>query len=484
MSLKKKAVGGVKWTAVSAITAALTQLLLISILARLLSKSDFGLIAISSFIIGFTQIFLDMGISNAIIHKQDVTENQLNSLYWLNILSGVLIFLILFSFSGFVAYVYDEPILRNIVNLSALSFLIQPIGAQFDVLLRKELKFKSLAIRDILSKIVILLSGSAFGFLGYGVYSLVYSNIIGIVISTLLVLIIGLKEHKPRFHFSYSDVQPFLSFGMFQMGEKVMNYFNSQIDNIIIGKFLGMDALGTYNIAKNLVMRPAQIINPIITKVTFPVMAKIQSDIPKLRGVYLKSLRLMSSVNFPIFMFMTFFSNEIVDVMFGDKWKQAGPVLAILAFYSLVRSTGNPVGSLQLARGRADWGFYWNLVLLIFVPVTIYVGSGYGVLGVCYAFLLLQLLLFPIGWKFMIVRLCEANFKEYLVAFAIPFGTAVAAAMLTYGICYYIDLVSLYKLLIAAVIFCALFAAINLKFNHEIIAEVKYVINMKGKGSD
>lgn len=479
MSLKTKAVGGVKWTAVSALTASISQLLLIAILARLLDKIDFGLIAISSFIIGFTQIFLDMGISNAIIHKQDVSNDQLNSLYWLNIFSGIIIFFVVFLTSGFIAKVYNEPKLQNIVNLTSTTFLIQPIGAQFDVLLRKELKFKSLAIRDVISKIIILLSGCVFGYLGFGVYSLVYSNIIGLSVSTILVFFIGIKVHKPKFHFVYSDIKPFLSFGVFQMGEKVMNYFNSQADNIIIGKFLGMEVLGTYNIAKNLVMRPAQIINPIITKVSFPVMAKVQNDIPKLKHIYLKSLRLMSSVNFPIFIFMSFFARDIVLTMFGNKWQDAISVLSILSIYSLIRSTGNPVGSLQLARGKADWGFYWNSILLIFVPLTIYVGSFWGVVGVCYAFLILQVILFPIGWKFMINRLCQANFGEYLLCFLRPLAIALVAASTSYFICLYFNIGSFYKVLIGLAIFGLLWIFLNFIKNKEFIEEVRFLI--KGK---
>lgn len=429
MSLKEKAAGGVKWTAISAVTSTICQLALIAILARFLSKKDFGLMAIATFVIGFSQMFIDMGISNAIIYKKEVTHKQLSSLYWLNIISGCLIFLIMFLLAPYIATFYEEPKLKNVINIVALTFLIQPFGMQFAVLLQKDLDFKSLAIRDVGSKVLTLIVGSLLGYLGFGVFALAISNLVGVAVATFLLLVVGLKMHRPGFYFKYSEIKEFVSFGLFQMGEKIMNYFNSQIDSVIIGKFLGMEVLGTYNIAKNLVMRPPQIINPIITKVSFPVMAKIQHDIVKLKTIYLKTLNLMSSVNFPVFLFMAAFADPIVRLLFGDQWSEAIIVLQILSIYSLIRSTVNPVGSLQLAKGRADLGFYWNLILLLFVPLSIYAGSFWGVKGVCYAFLLLQIILSVPVWRFMIRPLCNATMLEYYQAFGKPGLIALLAVV-------------------------------------------------------
>ena len=135
MSLKAKAIGGAKWTSVSAVISAVVQLLQVAILAHFLDKKDFGLMALAVFVIGISQIFMDMGISNAIIYKKDVTHEQLSTMYWLNVSMGVLIYLLLFLLAPLVAAFYHEPKLVGVLNWIALTFVIQPFGQQFETLL-------------------------------------------------------------------------------------------------------------------------------------------------------------------------------------------------------------------------------------------------------------------------------------------------------------------------------------------------------------
>ncbi len=176
--------------------------------------------------------------------------------------------------------------------------MIQPFGQQFMVLWQKELRFKEIARIDIINKFITLIVTVWFAYAGYGVYSLVYGAIAGSIVQTAQFIELGFKKHKPRLIFKLSDIKEFLNFGAYQMGERTINYFNYQLDTILIGKLLGMEALGIYNIAKSLIMKPAMVFNPIITKVTFPAMAKIQDDIVRLKEVYLKTINYLSSVNF------------------------------------------------------------------------------------------------------------------------------------------------------------------------------------------
>ncbi|MGH2623948.1 MAG: oligosaccharide flippase family protein, partial [Sphingobacterium sp.] len=128
------------------------------------------------------------------------------------------------------------------------------------------------------------------------VYALVYSNLISSIISTILLLIFGLNRHKPKLIFSIKSLKGkgFFEFGLYQMGEKMLNYFSGNFDTLIIGKVLGMNALGLYNIAKTLSLKPYQILNPIITKVAFPLFAKVQDDVILLKRAYLKIVNLLS----------------------------------------------------------------------------------------------------------------------------------------------------------------------------------------------
>ena len=413
MNLKSKTISGVKWTTFSSVILALLQILQLVILARLLDPSIFGLMAITSVVIGFAQAFLDMGISNAIIHKQEVSHTQLSTLYWLNILSGVVLFIIVSLCAPLVALFYQEAELTNIIILVAMTFLIQPFGQQFVVLWQKELRFNDIAKVDVITKLLSLLVSVIFAYYNYGVYALVYGVLAGTLLQTLVFIYKGFREYTISFVFQLSDVREFLNFGLYQMAEKTLNYFNSQIDTLLIGKLLGVETLGVYNIAKHIIMKPIQIINPIVSKVSFPVMAKIQHDTDKLKEIYLKTINLLSSTNFPIYLFMLMTAPQLVALIFGEKWIDAVVIVQILSIYGACRSTMNPIGSLLLAKGRADWGFYWNLGLFFYIPIVIYVASQWGIETLSWAMVCVMVSLLTPMWYFLVKPLTQASFWEY-----------------------------------------------------------------------
>ena len=473
LSLKAQAISGVKWTTFSTVITTILQLLQLAILARFLDPSAFGLMALVMVVIGFSQAFLDMGISNAIIHKQVISKDQLSTLYWVNVLAGFSLFIIVSALASMVANFYEEPELTELVMIVALTFLIQPFGQQFMILWQKEMRFSEIAKIDIVNKSISLVVSVYLAYKGYGVYALVYGTLAGVVSQTLQYLYMGLKEYRPSFVFKLGEIKEFLGFGAYQMGEKTINYFNSQIDTILIGKLLGVEALGIYTVAKQIIMRPAQIINPIISKVTFPTMAKIQNDTLRLKNTYLKTINYLSSVNFPIYAFIFIFAHDIVMIMFGEKWIEAVYIMQILSIWGAMRSTGNPVGSLLLAKGKANWGFWWNLGLFFYIPVGIYVGSYWGLEGISWALVFLS---FPLGiianWYFLVRNLCGAGFIEYHKEIFIPTIIAVVSGLTAYLSIYYIEMTIL-KFIIASLVGLIFVVVLNYILNRKFLIELK-----------
>lgn len=429
MSLKEIAFKGIKWTAISTITGAVIQLLQLIILTHYLSPTDFGLLALTWVVISFSQMFIDFGVSNAIIYEQNISRQQLDTLYWLNISSGFTVYLILFFSAPLISNFYEESRLTVIIRWLSLSFLIQPFEQQFIILLKKALLFNQIAKREIFSKIVSLVIAVILAVYGFGIFALVYAQLFAIFISTILMIYIGLKFHRPSFYFKFSLIKHFFKFGLYQMGESFLNYFNSQFDTIIIGKILGVEAVGIYNIAKSLAMRPAQIINPIITQISFPLMSKLQNNLPQLKNIYLKTTHTLSTLNFPVYTFIAAFAEPIIKIFLGDKWQGAIPVLRILAMYGMVRSTVNPVGVLMLSVGKPQLGFYWNLVLFFLIPAAIYTGTFYGLNGTAFTLLGLQIILLIPAWNFLIKKCCHAGLSEYFREMLIPFIISLVQAI-------------------------------------------------------
>lgn len=439
MTLKAKTMSGVKWTTVSTIIVTVLQLLQLSILTRFLAPTDFGLMAIVMVVIGFSQAFLDMGISNAIIYKQTITSEQLSTLYWLNVVMGCILFALISAASPLVSLFYKEPELTKLIILVGLTFLIQPFGQQFMVLWQKEMRFAEMSKIDIVTKLLSLVVSVFSAYLGNGVYALVYGTLAAAMSQTILFVAMGLKEHRPQLLFRWGEIRDFVGFGAYQMGERTVNYFNLQIDVIIIGKLLGTEALGVYNIAKQLIMRPSQIVNPIITKVTFPAMAKVQNDMATLKRVYLQTINYLSSVNFPVYAMMIVLTPEIVFFLFGTKWMAAVPIVQVLSLYGAVRSTGNPIGSLLLAKGKANLAFYWNLGLLFYVPVGIAFASQRGLLAVSWMLVALSVSLIIPGWYLLVRPLCGAKLGEYSLQIFIPFVLSLVSAISAYLSIYFFE---------------------------------------------
>lgn len=472
MSLKAKTITGIKWTTYSTIIVTLLQLAQISILARFLDPSAFGLMALVMVVIGFSQAFLDMGISNAIIHKQQIIHEQLSTLYWVNVLAGIVLFAIVCAVAPLVASFYHEPELTLLTILVGVTFLIQPFGQQFMVLWQKEMRFAEMAKIDIINKLVSLAVSVWLAYDGYGVYALVFGTIAGVVIQTLQFMILGLREHKPSFVFRVAEIKEFMSFGAYQMGERTINYFNSQIDTLLIGKLLGAEALGIYSIAKQLIMRPTQIVNPIVTKVTFPMMAKIQDDTERLREIYLKTIHYLSSVNFPVYALMIILAPELVLILFGDKWIAAVPIVQILSVYGALRSTGNPIGSLLLAKGRAKLGFYWNLGLFFYIPTGIYISSQWGLIGVSWGLVFIMASLMIPNWYFQVCPLCGAKFFEYHWQILKPMMISVVVIVLGYFLSSTIENIFL-KIGIISLVGAVIVIGLNLIFNRKLMNELK-----------
>lgn len=477
MTLRKKAFQGVKWTTLAAMISAAVQLIQIGVLARFLDKEDFGLMAIAVFVIGISQIFLDMGLSNSIVYKQQVNRLQLHTLFWLNIFMGTAIFILLILFSPLIAVVYESPKLESVINGVAFTFLILPLGQLYETLLKKELQFKALASRDIAGKIAGLVVGVALAMMNFGVFALVYANLVTAFVSMFLLVLNGFSFYKPGLKFSWKSLKQdeFISFGLFQMGEKIVGYFNAQFDTLLIGKLLGMEALGLYNIAKTLAFKPYQIINPILTNVAFPVLAKLQNEISRLKATYLNIIGTLTMTNAPIYIIMMLWAEPLILIFFGPEWESAVPIFRLLCITALCNSIGNPVGALQLARGRADLGFYWNAGMLLFMPLSIWIGSFWGLMGVAWALAIFKVtVLFP-AWRFFIYYLCEARAGEYFWSIGRPLLFTILSGLLG-SLVLLLNINDYLSIIMGSAIIVACLFFLNFKFNKEIFANFRGIM--------
>jgi len=403
MSLRQSAESGARWTIGSSAVGGAIQILQFAVLARLLSPVDFGLMAMMVVVIRFAQLYADLGVGNAIIYRQDATLDHLSTLYWTNILAGVLVFAVLVAATPLLVLLYAEPRLASYLPFVAASILILAVGQQYQILLQKHLRFRELAVAESVAAAVGAVVTIAAAFAGQGVVALIYGLLTSALIRTLLYIGSFVREWRPTLHFDYRDLRNYLSFSLYQLGERSINYFSQHADQLLIGAVLGATTLGYYNLAYNLVIWPMQRINPALTRIAFPIFARVQDDVEHLKLGYMTLQRVLASLNFPILVGISSVAPILVPLVFGEKWLPSVALIQVLAFVALLRSTGNPTGALLLARGRASLTFCWNLgIVIIQLPAIWMVARYFGSLGVAVILVSLQFIYFWVSYYILI----------------------------------------------------------------------------------
>lgn len=437
MTLKKQALGGVKWTSSSMIIVTLLQFAQLSVLARYLEPADFGLMAIMMVVIGFSQAFQDMGISNAIIQRQSITHTQLSSLYWLNIASGVVLSLIVLAISPFVADFYDEPRITGLMAILSSVFVLVAIGNQYRVLCQKELNFRAMEIINVVSAIAGLTVAIVLAVKGLGVLTLVVAMLTQAGLASALFLWVGLRRyHKPSLVYKHSELSGFYGFGLYQMAERSINYISTNSDKLLIGKLVGLNAAGFYSLAWQLIIFPVSKINPIVNKVAFPVYSKVQDDPATLNRYYSFNIKFLSIVTMPLLAFLAFFSHEVVHVVFGEGWSKTADLVPALAMIGIIRALGNPGGAIILSQGRADVGFWWNLGWAVCI-VTALTGSMLVLPSAQTAVYVLLCLSLTVGmiWHVLIAKIGKVEYgpiaKHFLKLFVVVMSIGWLGALLT-----------------------------------------------------
>src|SRR5690606_14392251 len=197
------------WTTVATVTTTISTILKTSVLARFLDKSDFGLMALVVFVIGFTNLFMDLGLTAAILHKQEITKQEYNSLYWLNIIFSVVLFFIISTISPVISSFYSEPELTTLIPLMASTIIISGIGRQYKTIEQKYFNFKFISIVEVIASVAALIFAVILAVSDFGIYSLVYSAILLQIIANISFFFKGLTRIGLQFHFKMSDTKPF-----------------------------------------------------------------------------------------------------------------------------------------------------------------------------------------------------------------------------------------------------------------------------------
>ncbi|MEZ4809849.1 MAG: MOP flippase family protein [Allomuricauda sp.] len=420
METKKEAISGVKWTTLSTVLVAICGILKISVLARFLDTSDFGLMALVTFVLGFMDLFMDMGLTSAILYKQNITREEYNSLFWLNVGFSLILFFGILLLSPIVASFYQEDQLRHLLPLMGFGIIFSAFGRQFKTILQKELKFKAIALAEIFAVVFSLVLAVVLALKNFGVYSLVLSALLQYFLANAIFFIIGIKTNPLELYFNFQSTRPFLKIGFYKVGGQIINYFNRDLDILIIGKFFGAELLGGYSLAKQLVKRPLAIFDQVVIKVSVSILPRFQENNRTLLNSFMMLVKGMSMTNSVIYGVMALSAPLLVNIFYGEGY---GDILNFVRFFAIIfyfRSIGGIVGILAITKGRTDIEFYWNVLLLCVFPPVILAGAQGGMEMILILMAVLQIILNLPLWAMFYKRLVGMKLFDYLRALFVP----------------------------------------------------------------
>ncbi len=393
--LKRKSVrGGAVTIASQAITIAV-QLASTVMLARLLSPADYGIIAMVTAITSFAGLFRDLGLSSAAIQKDKLTRAQQSNLFWLNVIVGGILTLIVAAGAPLVVWFYAKPELYWVTVALSANFLISSFGSQHGAMLVRNMQFTRRAIATITGSLVTLAAAVTFGVLGYSYWSLVLSSLAGASATTALLCI--LSPFRPGLMSRGSGVRDMLKFGASITAFDFVNYFHRNLDNILIGRLAGAIELGFYSRAYSLLMMPISQVRAPINAVGFPVLSRLQEHPAEFRLYFLQALRITAALTMPLACFLFISSKPLIHLLLGPGWGQVSVIFSILAWVAFIQPSTSLTGMLMLSLRLGGRYLKVGFLGAALACIAFIVGVHWGAIGVARSYAIVTYLsLIPI----------------------------------------------------------------------------------------
>lgn len=429
--LKKKAVKGGMLTVSAKFITIFVQISSIIILSRLLSPTDFGLIAMVTAITAFMGIFRDMGLSTAVIQKKNIEHDQINTLFWLNILVGSLLTVITFALAPVIASFYKRPELQPVVMLLSTIFVIASAGAQHAAILQRELNLKPKVIADICGAALTLIVSISLAYKGYGFWSLAWGTVAGAIVTTLLYFKGStFTPSKPKIVQGTRDL---IKFGANVTVFEILNYFHRNLDNILIGRIWGALTLGLYSRAYQLMMLPISSLRDPINAIALPVLSRLQSNPSEFKNYYKNIATILAFLSMPLMAFLIVNAENVIYIALGNGWSGVVPIFIILGISGFIQAVASLRGLVLLSLGHAKKYALWGVINAVCVSIGFIIGVNWGGEGVAISYAIVNyLILYPSLWYF---------FKKTPLApidFFIPIAMPAIASILAATISYYI----------------------------------------------
>jgi O-antigen/teichoic acid export membrane protein len=401
------------------------------ILARLLGPKDFGLVGMVTVFTGVLTLFRDFGLSSAAIQRTTVTEEQISTLFWINIFVGALLTLFAIALAPVITAFYHEPRLLMVTVVLAVGFLFNAAGVQHGALLQRQMRFTTLAVINTVSLII----GSAIAIggakAGYGYWALVamsitlpFTNTVGCWLAVRWI------PGMPR---RGVGIRSMMRFGGTITLNGLLAYVANNFEKVLLGRYWGVDALGLYGRAYQLINIPTDNLNSAAGEVAFSALSRLQGDPDRLKNYFLKGYTVILALTLPITVACALFADDMISVFLGPKWGAAAPIFRLLAPTILAFAIVNPLFWLLSSLGLVERSLKMGLVIAPVMILSYLVAVPYGPRGVAVAYSTVMMLwVIPcIIWS---VHGTAISFRDIVLAVGRPLVGSLVAAGFAFGV--------------------------------------------------
>lgn len=482
-NFKKELLSGAFYTAISKYSGILISLVITGTLSRLLSPDDFGIVAIATVIIYFFAIFSDMGVSSAIIQNKTLSAKDLSNIFSFTAWSGLALAMLFFCSSWAIGNYYNSQALIVICQILSLNLFFGSLNIVPNALFYKNKEFKFLAIRSLAIQVIGGTIAIIVALSGGGLYALVVNPIL----SSIIIFLISIKKYPQKLGFTLGivTIKKIFSYSAYQFMFNFIDYFSSNLDKMLIGKYLSMDMLGYYEKSYRLMTLPLQNITQVITPVMHPVFSEYQNDLNQLSYSYEKIVRLLAFIGFPLSILLFFTSQELIFILFGKQWEASIPVFQILAFAVGTQIVLSSSGSIYQASGDTKSLFICGLFSSILNVSGIMIGVFFFKTLEAVAGCLL--ITFSINFIQCYWQMYHVTFKRNMHSFYKQLFSPLLLSLILLGILYITTrLVSDFHIIITLIIkgtvfLIVFFTYIQATNEYNIIRKIKEIYNKKIK---
>lgn len=375
-ALRRSVLRGLGWLAGAQAARQALQIVFRVLLARLLVPEEFGLLAMVTVVSGSFLILSDLGFGPALVRKERVTHQELSTVFWITAAAGLVLALATAGLGPLLARFYRQPPLIGLCAGLAPGSLLTPLAAVPTAILQRRLAYGHLAVIDVLSISASGVIALGLAASGYGVWALVWQ----MNCQPLVILLLSLAgaEWLPGRHFDPALPARLWHFGSHLTAGAVLNYWVRNLDNLLVGAFLGRAALGYYSQAYQMMLYPVQNVAALAGRAMFPALATIQPEAERFRRGYVEAIEGIAAFTFPLMLGALVLAPELFAVLFGPRWAPAVLLFRLLCLVGMVQSLVTTVGWIYLATGRTDLQLRWTLIAAGVVFPAFLLGLRWG----------------------------------------------------------------------------------------------------------